>query len=530
MRKFLLLLSLFSLTQSNAQQNLVLNPSFEDVHYPLDCVTPIPTGAPFLPFQFWNPISSPDPFSLNYQPFCQLYALNNYGNQLPRTGDNFIGISNVYNINNDYREYILGELITPLVVGYRYNINFFVSVGGVSNSGMNNIGVKFLDYIPNTVAAVFPSVPDVNYVGTPILDNQNWVPMDFQFVPNQPNQKYFAIGNFYDLNATTTTFLPEYNLTPATTFPICYVLIDDVDINVELPIFDIDREICQGDFYELPTTSLNGYTGTWTPAFNNQQTTTYSFIPQGATVGLVQETIIVNQTVIPSFNSFGPFCGYDTFFNLPTISNNGVQGSWSEPFDPFVSKTYTFTPINVDCAIPIDIDIKIFEGFDFELIHYCENQEYFIEIIKKTSFDLSSIQYNWKINNNIIINNNVKLNLSDYKNLLRNENFIEVTLIDENGCEVTHQLEILGKYFCEIQKGISPNGDGLNDNFNLFSFGKIDLKILNRYGKVVYEKSNYTNEWQGQSSSGGLLPSGTYFYIFSTLNNDVNSGWIQLSY
>ncbi|WP_262674644.1 gliding motility-associated C-terminal domain-containing protein [Paenimyroides tangerinum] len=81
-----------------------------------------------------------------------------------------------------------------------------------------------------------------------------------------------------------------------------------------------------------------------------------------------------------------------------------------------------------------------------------------------------------------------------------------------------------------MQKGISPNGDGLNEYFDLVSFGGVDLKIFNRYGSVVYEKSNYKNEWNGQSKTGKQLPSGTYFYQIQTNIGEQFTGYIQLTY
>ena len=65
---------------------------------------------------------------------------------------------------------------------------------------------------------------------------------------------------------------------------------------------------------------------------------------------------------------------------------------------------------------------------------------------------------------------------------------------------------------CELNPGnaFSPNGDGLNDFFEvdfIEFYPNNVVFIFNRWGKKVYEKSAYNNEWDG-----GGLPSGTYFY------------------
>lgn len=98
----------------------------------------------------------------------------------------------------------------------------------------------------------------------------------------------------------------------------------------------------------------------------------------------------------------------------------------------------------------------------------------------------------------------------------------------KDGCY--EELEIdLSETNCFIQKGISPNGDGLNDSFNLEDYIVIKLSVFNRYGTEVYSYGNgYTNEWHGQSKSGNLLPDGTYFYEIQTLT-EVLTGWIQIN-
>ena len=82
---------------------------------------------------------------------------------------------------------------------------------------------------------------------------------------------------------------------------------------------------------------------------------------------------------------------------------------------------------------------------------------------------------------------------------------------------------------CTIQKGISPNGDGLNDSFDLSSFNVRKLQIFNRYGTKVYGRSNYSNEWSGQSDNGNELPTGTYYYVIEFNDSPSKTGWIYIN-
>ncbi|MFM7016252.1 MAG: LamG-like jellyroll fold domain-containing protein [Bacteroidota bacterium] len=65
-------------------------------------------------------------------------------------------------------------------------------------------------------------------------------------------------------------------------------------------------------------------------------------------------------------------------------------------------------------------------------------------------------------------------------------------------------------------QGISPNGDGENDVLlvpGVMSTQPNKLTVYNRTGVIVYEQSNYQNDWSGKDQSGNLLPDGVYYYI-----------------
>lgn len=82
---------------------------------------------------------------------------------------------------------------------------------------------------------------------------------------------------------------------------------------------------------------------------------------------------------------------------------------------------------------------------------------------------------------------------------------------------------------CPIPNGISPNGDGFNDAFDLSKHGVSSIKIFNRNGSEVYTFNGlYTNQWMGQSNNGKLLPSGTYYYVIQSFDK-TKTGWVQVN-
>jgi gliding motility-associated-like protein len=71
-----------------------------------------------------------------------------------------------------------------------------------------------------------------------------------------------------------------------------------------------------------------------------------------------------------------------------------------------------------------------------------------------------------------------------------------------------------------IPGGFSPNGDKVNDVFQIKNLGETEasLRVYNRYGHVVYDAEKYLNNWDGKPNNGLLtnsnmgLPDGTYYY------------------
>lgn len=104
---------------------------------------------------------------------------------------------------------------------------------------------------------------------------------------------------------------------------------------------------------------------------------------------------------------------------------------------------------------------------------------------------------------------------------------VYININNQDGCVFSSKQEI-EVIPCTVPKGISPNGDGLNDALDLTYYHLLEVKIFNRQGKEVYSHGpGYTNQWSGQSKSGSLLPDGTYFYKITTVTEEL-TGYIQL--
>lgn len=134
-----------------------------------------------------------------------------------------------------------------------------------------------------------------------------------------------------------------------------------------IPIFAAIPAICTGGIAPiLPTTSTNGITGTWSPAtVDNTTTGTYTFTPtEGSCATSTTITITVNPMRTVAFSISPVVCYGGAVPVLPTISPNGISGTWSPSVvDNTASGTYTFTPSAGFCASPINVTITvIFRG------------------------------------------------------------------------------------------------------------------------------------------------------------------------
>ncbi len=82
---------------------------------------------------------------------------------------------------------------------------------------------------------------------------------------------------------------------------------------------------------------------------------------------------------------------------------------------------------------------------------------------------------------------------------------------------------------CPIPKGFSPNGDGINDRFDLSNHGVTSIKVYNRNGTEVYSHGlGYTNQWDGKDKKGKELSSGTYYYVIQAFEK-TRTGWVQIN-
>lgn len=247
----LLLLSFFSFfaAQFCGAQNLVPNPSFEEY---TECVNGV---AQVCRITDWHVCrSSPDYFNACAPASSQFSVPDNLlGHQYPRTGDAYCGFCTYPNpntifINGDYREVLGAQLISPLAIGTKYFISFYVNMSfGAAKIATNKTGVLFSTTLLDSTVSPAP----INnfsqfYTDSIITDSVNWVRISGSIVADSA-YGFICIGNFFK-NANTDTIMYDWPTLGA------YYYIDDVCVStdsLECATFtNLKAQVKEGDIFD----------------------------------------------------------------------------------------------------------------------------------------------------------------------------------------------------------------------------------------------------------------------------------------
>ncbi len=191
-----------------------------------------------------------------------------------------------------------------------------------------------------------------------------FVPMDM--TNTYGNEGIGEMEALFNINGTATWLAGVYNDNSYPLVPYCAISLGFFSgpqtLNITIDSF-VDRWGCR---YEASNTNLN-----------------------------ITIEILEQQT--PTFPDAGPYCLHDAAASLPTMSAEGITGSWNpSTINTSVvgTSTYTFIPDGNFCAISVDIDVEVIDRIDptFLIIdEYCEGD--IPQMLVDTS--LESFQGTW---------------------------------------------------------------------------------------------------------------------------------------
>lgn len=250
------------------------------------------------------------------------------------------------------------------------------------------------------------------------------------------------------------------------------------------PIFSQIPAICQGEPNSpLPTSSINGISGTWSPVFNNNQTTTYTFTPSNSYYAKdTSMELTVSPKKNPIFVSLGAVCSGTTVSPLPALSSNNISGNWLPPFNNYITTNYTFTPNSGQCAKDTTILLVVNSIPPSPIGNSIQ------------TFSLNSIVANLKVNGtnvrwysapsggSLLSNSAILINGSSY--------YASQTV---NGCESNERLVVKVKINTSaidnvIVRKFSYYPNPFEDKLYISNIDKIkSIKIFNNIGQFVVE-------------------------------------------
>ncbi|MDB5136536.1 MAG: type sorting protein [Mucilaginibacter sp.] len=106
-----------------------------------------------------------------------------------------------------------------------------------------------------------------------------------------------------------------------------------------------------------------------------------------------------------------------------------------------------------------------------------------------------------------------------------------LTVTDSRGCVASDQTFIKVSPEIVIPNTFTPNGDGINDQWNikgLIAYQQAVVDIFDRYGQKVFHSIGYGVPWNG-TINGQIVPFGVYYYIIDTkMNGIILSGHITI--
>jgi gliding motility-associated-like protein len=301
---------------------------------------------------------------------------------------------------------------------------------------------------------------------------------------------------------TTYTFTPNASETCAENQSMT------ITVNpIITPTFTQVGAICAGEtLSDLPTTSANGVSGTWSPAMNNTATTTYTFTANAGECSTdpAQMTVIVNAVITPTFTQVGAICAGEVLSDLPTTSVNGVSGTWSPAMNNTATTTYTFTPnASETCAEPTTLEIVVNEIINLSMIvnvianKFINNQSIEVDVINANG----SCEY--KLDDGLWQDSNLFESLTVGKHI--------VAAREKSGCSIEANIWFL---LIDYPRFFTPNNDGTNDTWNiegLESQPEAVITIFDRYGKALSVFRADALGWNGVWN-GKEMASNSYWF------------------
>ncbi|NNF86365.1 MAG: T9SS type B sorting domain-containing protein [Winogradskyella sp.] len=241
-------------------------------------------------------------------------------------------------------------------------------------------------------------------------------------------------------------------------------------------------------------------------------------------------TIPVNESESGTIELFIPESEGDTFYLLVVVDDDGMANGQVNETNEVNNDTSVFIELLIiPEIIQLPNVIACNEGFETAQFDLTVNTQ---------NFDQSSITFYNSLAD--LQNNTNEIPIPEaYINSSNPE--VIYAKVETAPCYEIYEFQLLIEN-CppHIPEGFSPNGDSINDWFNIQGLYNIftahQLQIYNRYGTLIFVGNN-DSPWngipnRGITNMGKPVPVGVYYYILKL--NDPNykpiTGWVYVNY
>ncbi len=310
--------------------------------------------------------------------------------------------------------------------------------------------------------------------------------------------------------------------------------------------------ICLGEQVSLNSLFDQTSTYTWTstdpgfgtvidpnPVVSPAQTHTYTVVADNGVCQPLTAQVLV-EVVQPPVLSFdlpqGPFCPGELVELSAQVIEGGGEGErflWATPtevleapsisFNARETGLYTFTYISSSRCDTIveEVIIEVYPALNLSLAGDPNNAEAVSQgtVVTFDAFTNPQIEgpinYRWFLNGELVAEG-TDLSMQELA-LLQQGSLVVVEATSADGCvESDSLLYDVERPKIGMPNAFTPNGDAVNDFFNVLSTGVFDevveFRVFNRWGQIVYNNESTETGWDG-NHQGKPQPSDTYMYM-----------------
>jgi gliding motility-associated-like protein len=457
------------------------------------------------------------------------------GYQVPYDGQGYGGIrlfidpANPYisdtEYSRNYREYLAVRLTQPLVAGASYNISFKYSVGDKAELTTDDLGI-YISKTPIPFDRVLTYTPQIrNPEGHLLVNTTTWETLGGSYTA-EGGEEYVVIGCFlpYD-QITISNFQPTIPRDFSAYVFVDYVVVEACTNSIPPQFLAADREVCD-DFssfqYNLsfPNTSYTWQDGSTSGSYTVTAPGKYWLkTVQDGCIKVDTVKFLLSDVYALELGNDVTLCPGAELSLSANVSGTFLwqNGSTDAHYTVTAPGHYTLeVHTAVGCSSSDDIEVSYEQPIPVDLgpdVALCQGKEFTLAPVYDGT-------YTWQDGS------------SATSYTVTQAGIYSLTVTTDNNCSYTDKVIIIFEdKRCDPDPGsdpdpvnaiipniITPNGDHLNDTFEIISDHPEQVwsvTIYNRWGQRVFTSANYDNDWGDLDTAAGV-----YFYVVTNSSID----------